>query len=129
MLSVPGIPLRGQGNQLSDDCPYRGEWLLQDHLFLFRSDAVSSGSPQFAPGFHRPNGEWCAGFDSTPLANGFGIEIDALFVSNRDGTLKLLAVEDVPVQYGGIAAKRYVFGLGNKISMVTIEATQPSGNA
>jgi hypothetical protein len=125
------IPLTGQGKPLPADCPYRGEWLLENTLFLFRGDdfASQSDSPRFTPGFQRPDGEWCTGFDSSVLARGLGVEIKDLFNTNRNGSLILATVEEVAPQHGGSAAKRYVFALGNKISMITIEAIQSGGNA
>jgi hypothetical protein len=114
MFPVPGIPLRGQGNRLPRDCPYDGEWLLDEISFLYRSTpTLPAADSQLTAGFRRADGEWCVGFDSSVLANGLNVTVDELFAANRARSLKLATVEDVAPARGGAAAKRYVFALSN----------------
>lgn len=96
------VALAGQGMPLPHDCPYDGEWLLIDSLFLFRPTLTlpSSEAPNFTAGFQLPSGKWSAGFDSAILAKGLSVSIDELFEANRDGRLVLAGVDDVAPQHG-----------------------------
>ena len=47
----------------------------------------------------------------------------------KNRSLILAAVEDVPPECGGAMGRRYAFMLGNKLSMLTIEAFQNLGSA
>lgn len=95
MLPIPGIPLIGQGMPLPENCPYEGEWLLINSLFLYRpTPTLPAADLQFTAGFQRDDGEWCAGFDASVLAKNLGVSVDGLFAANRDHSLKLAGVED-----------------------------------
>jgi hypothetical protein len=84
------IPLFGQGTPLPADFPYQGQWMIENFMFLYRSDSARSPegiAPRFAVGALNYEGKLCFGFDSAQLAAALGIGVDEVFNANRDGTL------------------------------------------
>ena len=79
------VLLRGQGKPLPADCPYKGEWLIENKLFLYRADQAMD--VEFIAGFQRADGEWCLGFNAATLASLLGIGSDEIFELNRSETL------------------------------------------
>jgi hypothetical protein len=125
------IPLRGQGKPLSPDCPYSGEWLIENVMFLYRPTAqrtLGGGGAEMTAGFKTPDGEWCFGFNSMVMAWELRVGSEQIFEHNRNGTLILQNVAAVPPQRGGTAAKRYVFRIGDRMASFVIEAG-PEGTA
>ena len=120
------VPLLGQGKPLPADCPYEGEWLHENKLFLYRSDQPME--VEFTAGFHRGDGEWCLGFNAVTLASLLGFGSKEVFEHNRNRTLILDDVRSVPPQRKGAVAKEYVFRVGNRPAGLVIE-TGPEGTA
>ena len=85
------------------DCPYEGEWLHENKLFLYRSDQPME--VEFTAGFHRGDGEWCLGFNAVTLASLLGFGSKEVFEHNRNRTLILDDVRSVPPQRKGAVAK------------------------
>ena len=79
------VPLLGQGKPLPGYCPFEGEWLIENKLFLYRADQAMD--VEFTAGFLRADGEWCLGFNAATLASLLGIGSDEIFELNRSGTL------------------------------------------
>jgi hypothetical protein len=126
------IPLSGQGKPLPLDCPYRGEWLLEDVMFLYHPDGqqtVGGGFPDMTAGFQRSDGGWCFGFNAMQLAWWLGIGSEEIFEANRNGTLILETVEEVVPMRGATRAKTYTFGVGDKVVGMTIEVGGPERTA
>jgi hypothetical protein len=126
------IPLAGQGKPLPPGFPQRGEWLLENRMFLCRPDEDRSpggGRPQFTASGPSPDGGWCVGFDAAELASALDVEVELIFEANRKGALVLARTEDVPPTYGGAGAKLYVFRLGERQAGLTIEAVGQGGRA
>lgn len=88
------VPLLGQGKPLPGYCPFEGEWLIENKLFLYRADQAMD--VEFTAGFLRADGEWCLGFNAATLASLLGIGSDEIFELNRSGTLILDDVRPVP---------------------------------
>ena len=120
------VPLLGQGKPLPADCPYEGEWLHENKLFLYRSDQPME--VEFTAGFHRGDGEWCLGFNAVTLASLLGFGSKEVFEHNRNRTLILDDVRSVPPQRKGAVAKEYVLRVGNRPAGLVIE-TGPEGTA
>ena len=121
------VPLLGQGKPLPADCPYEGEWLHENKLFLYRSDQPME--VEFTAGFHRGDGEWCLGFNAVTLASLLGFGSKEVFEHNRNRTLILDDVRPVPApQRDGGTAKEYVFRAGNRFAGLVVE-TGPEGTA
>ena len=120
------VPLLGQGKPLPADCPYEGEWLHENKLFLYRSDQPME--VEFTAGFQRGDGEWCLGFNAVTLASLLGFGSKEVFEHNRNRTLILDDVRSVPPQRKGAVAKEYVFRVGNRPAGLVIE-TGPEGTA
>jgi hypothetical protein len=119
------ISLRGQGNPLPPHCPYKGEWLLENVMFLYQpkdQTALGDGLPEMTAGFRRGDGERCFGINSIQLASALGIDSEQVFEHNRAGTLFLESAFDVAPSHGSAHAKRYVFRIGDKSVGMTIEA-------
>jgi len=125
------IPHDGQGEQVPDDFPLRGEWLIKDHVFLYRpegNEAVGGTAPRFTRAWVATDGFWRLGFDAGQLAAAFGISTNDLFDANRRGAFELVETGDVPPSHGGERAKRYVFSLGGLRRAVTIESDPPASS-
>ena len=122
------IPLLGQGKPLPSDCPYAGEWLHENKLFLYLSTSQQLKTAEFTAGFRRPDSEWCLGFNAATLASLLGVGIDELFKHNRARTLILESVGPMPPRSGGTVAKEYTFRIDNRTASLTVEAG-PLGTA
>ena len=126
------IPLAGQGKPLPADFPYKGEWLLEHRMFLYRADASRGGdgaAPQFTAAGPSSPGSFCFGFDVEQLAAALNMESDKVFEANRDGSLILIGTAEVPPTQGGTAAKQYGFRCGDNEGSLTIEVDGRSGQA
>jgi hypothetical protein len=124
------IPLLGQGTPLPADFPYQGEWMMENVMFLYHSDAEEAqGNVTFIAGGFDDAGKVYFGFDSAQLAAALGISIDEVFTANRDGTLMLVGVRDVPPSAGGSVAKAYLFRVGDKEARVDLEFYDREGTA
>jgi hypothetical protein len=122
------IPLRGQGKPLSADCPYEGEWLIENKMFLYWPTNQQTEIAEFTAGFQRADGEWCFGFNAETMASELGIGSEEIFVHNRNRTLILDDVSAVPPQREGTAAKGYRFRIGDRTADFIIEVG-PGGTA
>jgi hypothetical protein len=122
------VPLRGQGKPLPDDCPYKGEWLIENKMFLYRPKTSERSKVEMIPIFESPNGEWCFGFNAETMAAQLGVGSDEIFVHNRNRTLILVGVAEVPPVGGGAAAMGYRFPIGDRTADFRIE-TGPEGTA
>jgi hypothetical protein len=58
--NVP-IPLKGQGNPLPPNFPYRGEWILEPRMFLYVPDqaqSTASNAPRFTASLNDNSDDW-----------------------------------------------------------------------
>ena len=122
------LPLLGQGKPLPADCPYTGEWLYENKLFLYRATNQQTQTTELTAGFRRADGEWCLGFNAMTLASELGVASKEIFAHNRTRTLILEGVGPVPPQRGGRAAKIYIFRIGGRRTGLTVEVG-PEGAA
>jgi hypothetical protein len=112
----------GQGKPLPTDFSYRGEWVIEHLVFLYRSDdgeSIAGDAPRFTAS-GTSDGRQSIGFDAAQLAAALGIEINEVFAANQNGSLSLLGTNDAS-DLRGVPAKRYVFGLGKKRAALVIE--------
>jgi hypothetical protein len=123
------IPLRGQGKLLPPDCPYTGQWILEDRLFLYRPTNRQPQTLELTAGFRRADGEWCLGFNAMTLATQLGVGSEEIFEHNRTQTLILEGVAPAAPQGGGVAAKIYIFHIGDDRRAALLVETGPEGSA
>ena len=126
------IALAGQGEPLPSDFPYKGQWLLENRIFLYRSDGAQpsgTGALNITASGPSPDGKPCFGLDAGQLALAFQITTEQVFKHNRSHTLFLANVEDVPATHGFIEAKLYIFQIGSYRAAVTVERARRGGNA
>jgi hypothetical protein len=119
------------GKSVAFSCPYRGEWVLENVLFLYQPvDPPASFSVfGFTAGFQIADGRVATGFDAGVIAARLDITIEDLFIANRSGMLGLAGVQGVPPEHEGFAAKLYAFMLGDSATAMQIEVLQPPGSA
>jgi hypothetical protein len=130
MDELKGIPLRGQGTPLPADFPYKGEWLLENRIFLYRPDAQRSlGGAEMTPILNEGTSHWCFGINSMQLGFALRVNSEDIFRHNREHTLFLVRTDDVPPTLGAGHAKRYIFQIGDVQAPLIIEGGGPSGNA
>ena len=84
-MALPPYP--GQGNRLPETTTFVGEWIIEDKVFIFRTNPPGSRG-EFA-GILLPDGEECDGFDADLLAALLEITAEELFATNRAGLLKV----------------------------------------
>jgi hypothetical protein len=116
------MPLLGQGKSLPADCPYEGEWLHENKLFLYRPTNNQPQTVELTAEFRRADGKWCFGFNAATLASELGVWSDEIFEHNRNRTLILEGVASVPPQGGGAAAMGYRFRIGDRTADCIVEA-------
>jgi hypothetical protein len=132
MTEAAYIPLDdlGQGIPLPSEFPYRGEWMAEGTMFLYRPlDSDRMLVAEMTATWQDEDGKWVLGFNAASLAFMLKISIAALFENNRAFTLHYLGVDENAVPYnGGIAAKDYYFECGGNRAVFHIELPQ-TGNA
>ena len=125
-----GIDLAGQGNPLPTDFPYKGQWILEPRIFLYRPENQQSlGRPEMTPVVDPGSPNWSFGINSMQLAWQLHVGSEQIFAHNKAGTLLLVRVDDVPASAGATHAKRYIFQIGDRQAGITIEGGGPSGSA
>jgi hypothetical protein len=130
MSPLKGISLSGQGKSLPPDFPYKGEWLLENRIFLYRPTAQHSlGAPEMTPIIGSGSPDWCFGINSMQLAWALQVGSEDIFAHNRAATLYLVRTDEVAPTRGATEAKRYIFQIGERQTAITIEAGGPSGTA
>jgi hypothetical protein len=114
--------LTGQGRPLPKDFPYKGEWLVERRIFLYRpEDGLAPGLPEKTPVHQLNEGEWCFGINSATLARAFGIGSHEIFPCNRRRTLLLVGVDDTSPRAGVTDARSYTFQIDEQQASITIE--------
>ena len=114
--------LSGQGRPLPKEFPYKGEWLVERRIFLYRPEnGLASGSLEKTPVHQLNEGEWCFGINSITLSRAFGIGSHQIFAYNRRRTLLLVGVDDAPPRAGVTDARSYTFQIDEQQASITIE--------
>jgi hypothetical protein len=69
-VAIPNsLSLDGQGNPLPEHFPYKGEWLLDPQLFLYRPDAnQTAGDRELTPVVSAGGQNWSYGINAVQLA-------------------------------------------------------------
>lgn len=128
-INLGFIPLLGQGKPLPSDFPFSGEWLLENQMFLYRPEVPQrSGESEIVVLSDEPDNS-CFGFNSVALACQLGVGRQRIFRHNRKGSLYLVRTLIVPPQFGGNAAKAYIFQIGTRQCSITIERLVDGGRA
>lgn len=103
--------MTGQGKSLPPGHPYKGQWLIEDLLFIHEptdTQFFSASAPRFAG--HTPG---ALGFDASLIANGMGVTAREVFMANADGSLIVRHGGDAPA-CGGVAGSVYLFSIGER---------------
>lgn len=130
MAPLRGIPLAGRGKPLPPEFPYKGQWLLENRMFLYRpTEQRSVGGPEMTTTLNEGRPNWCFGLNSMQLAFALRVGSEELFEHNRACTLFLVRTDDVPPIRGASQAKRYIFQIGDRQTVIIVEGVGPSGNA
>ena len=119
----------GQGKPLPSFMQLDGEWIIENHIFLYHSKSRVASTATFTIGAEKEDGSHAIGFDSVQLAATLGVDIPTLLEGNRNGTLIFLGDMDAAPSHGGISAKAYSFRLGEHQGFLTIEIDQQEGTA
>jgi hypothetical protein len=91
----------GQGNPLPEDFPYKGEWLLEPQLFLYRPDAQHmAGDRELTPVVSAGGQNWSHGINAVQLAFALRVGVDKLLECNRNGTLVFVRSDEVMLNRG-----------------------------
>src|SRR5262249_54391823 len=117
----------GQGKPLPSFMQLDGEWIIENHLFLYHSNHSSSAS--FTKGAERENGSWAVGFNSAQLAAALGVDVNTVIEANRNQTLIFLGTAKVAPSHGGSSASAYRFRIGDRQGSLTVEINQQQGTA
>jgi len=129
--NVP-IPLKGQGNPLPPNFPYRGEWILEPRMFLYvpdQAESTASNAPRFTASLNDNRDDWCFGFDSEQLAAALNITTDSLFQANRHRKLTLENVEASTPDGEMALIKRYTFRVGANETSLSVQTLGQAGSA
>lgn len=92
----------GQGSPLPAFLKCDGEWIVENHVYLYYSDndpAHIAPAPTF--GASRHDGAPCVGFDVAHLAAILHVDKTTVLNANHDLALIFLGTADVPPKYGG----------------------------
>jgi hypothetical protein len=124
MISPTPFQLSRQGRPLPKDFPYKGEWLVERRIFLYRPENEhGTGIPETTP-VHRLNeSEWCFGINSITLSRNLGVGSHEIFAHNRRRTLLLVGVDDAATH-----ERPYTFQIGEQKASITIQGA-PDGSA
>ena len=131
MTELTGIPLSGQGKPLPSDFPYKGEWLLENRIFLFHptDPATIEGTGPEMTAFLSYGKPWCFGINAMQLAFALGVTGEEVFSHNRAHTLFLVRADDVTPTRGGTRAKCYIFQIGDRQEALFLEDGIQGGSA
>ena len=117
--------MSGQGNPLPPDFPYKGQWLIEDLLFIYEptdAQALGGEAPRFTASASN-----ALGFDASQIADVMGISIQEVFSANTDGSLT--------VKYGkaltprGTPGRRYLFNIGERQCALIMDRNDNAGTA
>lgn len=122
--------MRGQGEPLPDFMQADGEWIVENHLFLYREANIEMNpTARFTVGSRRIDGTHAIGFDAVQLAAVLKVDVDAVVRANKEGSLIFLGTADVPPSHGGSSATGYGFKIGETEGYLTLEMNHPQGSA
>lgn len=129
MSTLKGIPLEGQGEPLPLHFPYKGQWILEPRMFLYRPTyARAVPGTEMMPIFMGEDGKPVFGVSVTLLSALLLVSEDEVFAHNAARTLYLVTTVDIPDAAGG-PVKRYVFQIGPKQVPIDLRYEAPSGHA
>jgi hypothetical protein len=124
MDSPTPFQLSGQGKPLPKDFPYKGEWLVERRIFLYRPEnQYRTGIPEITPVHQLNESEWCFGINSITLSRNLGVGSHEIFAHNRRRTLLLVGVDDAAAH-----ERHYTFQIGERQTSITIQGA-PDGSA
>ena len=116
----------GQGKPLPPFLQIDGEWIIENHVFLYHSDNSSSGA---LTRIAETTGAPAIGFDVAQLAAEFEVDVPTIIAANRNHTLAFRGTQKIAPTHGGDSAIAYWFGLGNVRKFLTIERYHNEGTA
>jgi hypothetical protein len=119
----------GQGKPLPESLKCAGEWVIEDHVFLYFPDGQLATGPRFTRGASREDGRSCIGFDVEQLATAFDLDVPSILAANREGTLVCRGTAKTPPTHGGSSATTYAFQIGERNAYLKVEINTNEGTA
>ena len=116
----------GQGKSLPPGYPYRGQWLIEDLLFIHEpigEQSFGTSAPRFAacvPG--------ALGFDASQIADGMGVTARDIFRANANGNLIVRHGGEAPA-HGGVSGSLYLFSIGERRCALVVALNDGAGTA
>jgi hypothetical protein len=121
----------GQGNALPDFLDIKGQWIIENSLFIYVEPAPVEGglSPRYVRTIEREDGVECIGFDVDQLAALFDTDRTAIFAANQVGGLIFLGVANRVPDHGAFAAVAYGFCFNGENNELVIKSHDHQGSA
>ena len=118
--------MSGQGRSLPSGHPYKGQWVIEDLLFIHEPTGAHSfggSAPRFAA-----FALGALGIDASQIANGMGVTAREVFMANADGSLLVRNGGNAPA-YGGVAGSLYLFSIGERRCALVVSLSDNGGTA
>jgi hypothetical protein len=129
MADPSSVSLDGQGNPLPEDFTYKGVWLLEPQLFLYRPDVHhTAGDRELTPVVSAGGQNWSYGINAMQLAFALKVGMDKLFECNRNGTLVFVRSDEVATNRGTLPRLRLIFRIDGRQTAIILEGL-PMGTA
>ena len=113
-------PYPGQGDPLSANAGYSGDWIVAGEFFLCKG--IGSNPVQLK---HFASGKIAIGFSADDLAAQFGLTPDELMASNRRKELSIVEAPRPAGTSGTIIVRTFGFSVNKSIRIVRIQEKFP----
>lgn len=103
--------MSGRGKSLPPGYPYKGQWIIEDLLFIYEPTSLQSflgPAPRFAA-----HALGALGFDASQIADEMGVTAREVFRANSAGSLIVRHGGDALAR-SGVAGSLYVFSIGER---------------
>ena len=115
--------LPGQGKPLPWECPFNGQWLIEDMFFLYspKPQQLVNSKPSRQTAEWKPvAGGLRIGIDVDRIAEAFGLSTDQILEANKTKLLELIrAVKIHDGRHGGRTV-RFEFAIRDRLGLVLV---------